>query len=389
LILGDTSGWGLFRPFYHLYGLVVYPLGADLAHGLRLLMFIAILAAPLVTVLRQVQSNAVKWLSVVWLLALSLSAYSLLYGVYLVSLQELTGMFLVALGLLSLNTAWRGAFWLLAAWTKAPFVWLYLAFGVKLLSGPRKRLATITLLLGALSFAIMAWAALNGAYTQGALNPSPWHLWMNVQNLGSYGAAFLVIAIVGLLVLLPNLRITPDALVFFVGTGLYAANLLPWNAIGYYNAPVWYLLICGFSLTVRAKQSVAVSKAALQIRGLLLGACLIAGAFLSAETIRTDVIGKNTMIVQARDWVLNDLKPNENYLLYELTEYEFDFFLRAKDPNWARPTPIRWFVNKPQPPETEGYQYVIANTEYPIPDEIRNCPAIKVWTRGFLAPLNC
>jgi hypothetical protein len=264
-----------------------------------------------------------------------------------------------------------------------------LAFGVKLLSGPRQRLAAISLLLGALSFAIMAWAALNGAYTQGALNPSPWHLWMNVQNLGSYGAAFLVTAIVGLLVLLPNLKITPDALVFFAGAGLYAVNLLPWNAIGYYNAPVWYLLICGFSLTVSAKKSVAVSKAALQIKGLLLGACLIAGAFLSAETIRTDVIGKNTMIVQARDWVLNDLKPDEHYLLYELTEYEFDFFLRAKDPNWARPTPIRWFVNKPQPPETEDYQYVIANTEYPIPDEITKCPALKVWTRGFLAPLNC
>jgi len=389
LIASDTTGWGLFRPAYHLYGLVVYPLGADIAHGLRLLMFLTVLAAPIVVAFRELKRSSLKWLAAAWLLALSFSAYSMVYGTYLVSLQELTGMFFVALGLLSHGRAGRAVFWLLAAWTKAPFIWLYLAFGTRLLFARKRLLAIVVLSVSLISLLVMSWSSLTGGYTQGRLNISPWHIWMNVQSLGSYGAAFFIVTIVGLLLFARNLSASPESLVMVSGATLYAINLLPWNTIGYYNAPVWYLLICGFALMFKKSPNYEANKTQATIAGTIIGVCLTGAISLTLETVRTDVIGKNTMVVQARDWVLQELPRDKNFILYELTEYEFDFLLREKDPTWSAPETIRWFVNQPQPPETLDYEYVIANTEYPIPEEITKCPPIKVWTRGFLAPLKC
>ena len=116
---------------------------------------------------------------------------------------------------------------------------------------------------------------------------------------------------------------------------------------------------------------------------------MAASALLAAETFRTDVFGRNQMVVEGRDWILENLQPDENYFIYDFSIDEFQFYLTEKDPTWNRETPPQWKSDQPRPPETLNADYVVATNEVPIAPELTRCPPIKVWTRGFLAPLKC
>jgi hypothetical protein len=327
-------------------------------------------------------------LAIAWVSALFLAGYTIIYGVYFVSLQEFTGMALVAGGLLSRNSYIRGFLWLLAGWTKAPFIWLSIAFGVQKISVKSRRLGLVFLSLGILSISVMALSAQLGSYTSGRLILSPWHLWANVESLGTYGALFLFVSVIGLVLLAPCIKVTGETLVLLLAALLYAANLLPWNTIGYYNAPVWFLLTCAVATAIKPSSDKAGVLTTKWTMPIMVG-CLAASGLLAAETFRTDVFGRNQMVVEGRDWILNNLQPNESYFIYDFSNAEFQFYLSEEDQTWTRDTPPQWKSGQPRPIETLDADYVVATNEVPLAPELTKCAPIKVWPRGFLAPLNC
>jgi hypothetical protein len=65
---------------------------------------------------------------------------------------------------------------------------------------------------------------------------------------------------------------------------------------------------------------------------------------------------------------------------------EFNFYVKEDFPEWdnrAERLPDNW-RNEDQPKD-----FVIVATDFGTPTDATKCPAIKVWTRGFLAPTKC
>src|SRR5256885_1375190 len=119
--------WGLFRPGWWLYAGTFYLLPAGAAHAVRLLMLGVAVAGPLALALR------VRPV-LVWAGAVVAANVSLYRGLWYVSLQELSGLCFVGLGLLARRRQWlRIAAFLCAAWFKAPFAWLLVGYGALLL----------------------------------------------------------------------------------------------------------------------------------------------------------------------------------------------------------------------------------------------------------------
>jgi hypothetical protein len=379
LVWSDTTGWGLFRPVYHFYGLVVAPLGADLAHGVRLLMFLLAMTAPVILVWRNTQRGQVRTWAIIWILSMLFSAYTILYGIYFVSLQELTGITLVALGLITRNPFARGLLWLLAAWTKAPFIWLYLFFCISQLETKNKRIARVALGLGILTVGVFVWSATNGSYTEDTLRLSIWHFWQNIQSLGTYGAAFLIVALAGSLIFAGYFNLRRDSVVLLGGAIFYALNLLPWNAIGYYNAPVWYLAVCGLAAGINRKNMTR-QHLAYKWAPAVLVVCVTASIALSAETLRTDVFGRNTMVVESRDWALTEIPTNSRLVLGNTGSEELIFYAKEANEKWTSAAITTGDVDG---------DYIFVLSDWPYPKKAELCPPIKVWTRGFLAPLKC
>jgi hypothetical protein len=350
-------------------------------------MYLVALAAPLLLMNLKTPVRSHK-LFAVWLLALGLANYTMIYGIYFVSLSELTAIFLVALGLFMPKPTLKILFFLLAALAKAPFIWLVFTYTVYLmLKTSTRRTGLLGFALSGLSLGAIVFASQSGHYGDN-LTLNPWHFYGNLELLGTYGAPFLFILLIGIFLFISYLRPHPMTWVLLISAFLFAGNMLAWNTIGYYNSPIWFLLTSAVATALKGDSTSTKTLSTKWSAPIMVG-CLIAAIFLAAETFRTDVFGRNQMVTEGRDWILENLKATESYFIYDFSNHEFQFYLTEKNPTWNKDTPPQWKSGQPRPPETLNADYVVATNEVPLAPELTKCPPIKVWTRGFLAPLKC
>lgn len=231
--------WGLFRPSYWAYPPIIYLLSPTSAHVVRLLLVLLALAGPLVHFYRQGARGA--RLAMVALLLLA-AASSLYIGLFLVSLQELSGLAAIGVGLLIPNRWGRLVAWTVAAWFKSPFAWLLIGQAVADWRRGERRLATANLILGGGTLVLAFVAARGGSYTARYVL-DPMGIWSNAQRLIEPMNALLLLSVVWwIAVTQGRLRRNSDTLVFGIGWAGYTAQLLPWGVTAYYMGPISFLL---------------------------------------------------------------------------------------------------------------------------------------------------
>lgn len=241
MIIVDLE-WGLFRPAYWAYPLV-YSLPIGLAHGLRLLIVLAAVALPLLVLRRR------NWPPAGMVMGLALMAVASLWlydGLVLLSIQEVTGAALVAVGVVARSSRLRTVAWLLAAWFKSPFAWLLVGQAIMLWREGRRRQALATAGLG-LGTLIAAWLfARVGGYTADRATFDYgffWRMSQNVVKLLDWDTALVLAAVVWWLIWTGvRLHVRGLAMAVAVGWAGYTLQMLPWGVTGYYRGPILYLL---------------------------------------------------------------------------------------------------------------------------------------------------
>ncbi|MEP7055991.1 MAG: hypothetical protein ABI912_12170 [Actinomycetota bacterium] len=289
----SDRSWGLFRPAYQFWNTLFYLTNPALAHGIRLIMVLLVLLVPAYTIGRD-------RITIVLAVALLAANVTLYLGLSYLSLQELTGLAFVALGLVTGDRR-RSVLWLIAAWFKTPFVWLFLAWSVYLLI-KGKKWAWINLAVGVATVWLAAEASRRGSYTQGfslanvraAIKTAiPLFFWPGVVGLASVVA------------LRPRLRTLawrdPLAWVLLVGGALYLGNLLPWgHADSYYGAPPIWLMSVGVMRIIwpaeRGTYRLARPIAAVATVVAVLGAVHV------SRKMTTQQLNRNAAVVGVRDW---------------------------------------------------------------------------------------
>lgn len=248
--LFDVTSWGLFRPAYWLWQAVFYLLPVGPAHAVRVVMLACAAAGP-VLALRRRWTGPRRRAATAWAAAAVLVDGSLWFGLWYPSLQELDGLCFVGLGLAAgrRRPLLRLACFLVAAWFKAPFGWLLLAYGLLLLIIERRPWYGIpATVLGAGTLLAATLLARDGSYTSEMVFDTD-HLISSATSIAyACGPAALVVLLGAIGLGGPARRegggdALPVALLLG-GLG-YAANLLPWHVGGYYPAPVVYLLTGG------------------------------------------------------------------------------------------------------------------------------------------------
>jgi hypothetical protein len=212
-----------------------------------------------------------------WSAAAVLVDGSLWFGLWYPSLQELDGLCFVGLGLAAgrRRPLLRLACFLVAAWFKAPFGWLLLAYGLLLLIIERRPWYGIpATVLGAGTLLAATLLARDGSYTSEMVFTTG-HLVSSATSLAyACGPAALVVLVGAIGLSGPagsrpagsgpdgeaGRLVDPDGRRQWGGDALpaalalgglgYAGNLLPWHVGGYYPAPAVYLLTAGAVLMV-------------------------------------------------------------------------------------------------------------------------------------------
>lgn len=308
--------WGLFRPLYWVYAATFYLLGAPAAHGLRMLLFVLAIVVPVAVVHRRARANGGRAALLALWAGLVLLANSTLYeGLSLLSLQELSGVALVALGLLAERRAWvRSLLWLGAAWFKAPFVWLGLGWGVVLLRRGERVKGGVTCLAALATLAAAAAFARHGSYThQFGLGSAA--LGRDARDLVTAMRVPGAVALAGMVgLLISPLRVVPrdgTAAALAVGGIGYLANMLPWGLGSYYPSPVIWLLSTAALLAIAGSERPAESRQALarpRLQTALLGVGLIVAVALSgrltAKTVSMEY-DRNASLAGLRDWAVS------------------------------------------------------------------------------------
>lgn len=291
----NDRSWGLFRPAYHAFTTLFYLTNPAIAHGIRLAMLLAVLLIPAVRIGR----DTVTTLLAFAVLAANVTLYM---GLSYLSLQELSGLTFVAIGLLSEAPRRRSVLWLVAALFKTPFIWLFLAWSVYLLF-QRKRWAWLNIVIGVTTVWLAASASRNGTYTQGISSANlpagiksaiPLFFWPGVVGLAS------VIA------LRPRWRTLrwrdPMVWVLLVGGALYLGNLLPWgHADSYYGAPpIWLMSVGVMRLVWPAERGTYRFARPVTVCTTL--AALVGGTYV-CQKMTLQQIHRNAAVVGARDFV--------------------------------------------------------------------------------------
>lgn len=302
LAAADT-GWGLFRPLWYVYGAVFYFADPGLAHGIRMVMFLAAVAIPALVVGRRSDGSR-DYALVAWAAALLLLNSQLFQGLSFLSLQELTGVAFVALGLSTSHTGRRALAFLAAAWMKTPFVWLLLAYAAYLMLSRRTRTqGALAAVASVVTLGLAVLAAKRGTYTT-SYQLDIAHMVQTLTGSVSLFAWPAVGAVLGAVLLRVDLRHlrwrTPMFAVFLLGGLGYFATLLPWGTTAYYGAPVVYLLsVAGlFLLSASVRSRVQVRRPVVAVA--------LALALLAAVRM-TFVMGtiqyeRNATVVGLRDW---------------------------------------------------------------------------------------
>jgi len=235
---GDLD-WGLFRPSYWVYPSLFYLLTPEWAHVVRLIMAFVAIGGPLLYFHRE----GLRGPQFVFAAALLIAASSSLYvGLFLVSLQELSGAALVGIGLASRNRYLRLVAWTLAAWFKSPFAWLLIGQAIVDWRNGKRTLAASNGALGVVTLGLATVMARQGGYTAG-YQLDPFRIWNNLQVLLEPMNSLLLVALVWwILVTRSKLKLRNESWVFLIGWIGYTAQLLPWYVSAYYMGPISYLL---------------------------------------------------------------------------------------------------------------------------------------------------
>lgn len=314
----DDLAWGLFRPVYWLYCATFYLLNPPLAHAVRALFFLIAVVAPAVVAHRRTtDAAAFHRAGVVVLVAAVTAANSAMYeGLSFLSLQELTGLALVGLGLmLEDRPIGRSITWIAAAWLKAPFVWLAIAWGGVLLLRRRWAVGATTLAVGFATVVAAAWFAHHGSYTTNRFTLSAAQAEATLKSVRHYVLAPGAV----LLAALVALRATPRRWAWRDGTSValvlgglgYLATMLPWGYAGsYYPAPFIWMLTTGVLLAVvaagperaellwprdRGRQALRLVQAG------AIAAAVAATLVVSSHMVRQEY-QRNAAVVHVRDW---------------------------------------------------------------------------------------
>ncbi len=335
--------WGLFRPVFWVFIPFFYLLPVGAAHALRAAMLVTAVAGAMVAVSRGHQGPQ-RLVPVFWAGLAVLADTSIFAGVYYPSTQELTGLSLLGLGLFARRRpALRLVAWLCAAWFKAPFAWLLLAYGLLLLWRRRDRVLGLAYtVLGAGTLAVLALAARTGSYSQGNLSFT-WQVFrLNLTKAAGLAGPAVIVLLVGALLLgarfsLGGLRRPgrddppgpdPLAAALLLGGLGYLANLIFWRTGSYYASGFIYPLTVGTLLAVRQVAPLS------RVR---LAAALAVPALVAAPTIRTglrDTWQHNQQVVGLRDCVLG--LPGAPVIGYNRGEawQRLDFVAHQAEPDW-------------------------------------------------------
>ena len=332
--------WGLFRPSYWAYPSFIYSLSAEFAHVIRLFMAFVAIGGPLVYFRR----TGIRGSQFMFASALLLAAGSSLYiGLFLISLQELSGAAFVGLGLALRNRWLRFIAWTIAAWFKAPFAWLLIGQAIVDWRRGRRALAITNGAIGAGTLGIAALLAQNGSYTK-SYGFDPFMIWHNLQVLLEPMNSLLLVALVWwLLITRTRLNFGLSSLGFLVGWLGYTAQLLPWFVSAYYMGPISYLFgiflistLPTHALHLKKSRSAIALSAPITIAAILVSSPLILGFQIqnAMKTFQDCLIDRpgTTSILQGNLVYLTSSPEGPIRLQQNL---------RLLDPNWTGEVTLR------------------------------------------------
>jgi len=374
---GDLGDF--FRPVSSFYPFFIYQFSPEIARGIRLIFLLVAFASVLRLTLRR-GVTALRNPFLIWVTALLLANTSLYHGLWAPSVQELTGVFLLSLFLLINNVYLRAALLVLVALTKEPFIWLPLIYAFYVYFTDKRTKFAIGLgAVGTALVALLLRAYNSGGYVSGRLDAfNPWRWHENLTQLFGASALFFLVLIVGLLVLKNELTFSRQATLMGAFSLSYLLSLMPFSTVGYFSGPGLFMgAAFAACLTPKALKPGKTSWA--QMSPLLIA--LLLSALATVEFLRAEVFGRNTMVVELRDWVIGELPSGKSLGLINLSINELGFIISEKDPT-AEPLLVAWF------PETQ-VDYIFVGLDASFPPGLTDCPATYVWTKGFLAPLKC
>jgi hypothetical protein len=330
------KSWGLFRPTFWVFTGTFYLLPVGLAHAVRVGMVVCALAGPLVLVGKRFTGGP-RVAMLVWTAAALFAGGELFVGIWYPSLQETSGLCFVGLGLLATNRrpVVRALCWLAAAWFKAPFAWLLLAYGLALcLRRQTRKVGIVTSLVSLGTLAAASLMARGGTYTS-HLNFSVPTVKGNLNGGFAMLVAPLLVVVAGLAALRPRTELSlardkdPTALVLLAGGAGYLANLLAWNVGSYYAGPYVYLLTLGviFAVVEIGTQALWRLGAALVVPVLLAGFFFVSTAQAGHDRMAT-VAGLRDCMLRLPDGSVAGTNRHEAWV-------RLDYIVREHRPNWT------------------------------------------------------
>lgn len=351
---GDVA-WGLFRPAYWLYPSFVYWLPIGAAHLVRLFLLVVAISGPLVVLRRR----GAEWrvLTVAGAVMLS-GATTLMFGLFNVSLQELSGAAFVGLGLWMRGPWARIALWTVAAWFKSPFAWLLVGQAIVLWRVGRRRAALASAGLAAVTLLTAAVMARGGGYT-GAY-ASDRVLSVVMANLSLLVDPNLIVPMVltAWWLVLTRQRPVLDSAGVALGVGFvgYTLQMLPWGVSGHYQGGIAYLLT-GF-LALLLTDAYAVSRARLRLAVLIPVLVATPIAVLSVWS----VLEKNARFRGLTECLV--AHPNGSFIVSKSFGVEASDRLaqnaRLSDPGWAG---VVVFEDAPLTEAASGDLLVVSSAE--------------------------
>ncbi|GAA5200982.1 hypothetical protein GCM10023322_80040 [Rugosimonospora acidiphila] len=330
---GDRA-WGLFRPTFWVFTGTFYLLPVGAAHAVRIAMVLCAIIGPLVPIARRFHGGPRVGM-LIWTTAVVVAGGELFVGIWYPSLQETSGLCFIGLGFLATRRHWpRVLAWLAAAWFKAPFAWLLLAYGLVLCrKRETRRLGIVTSLVSLGTLAAATLLARSGSYTS-KLDFSPHNVRVNLDlSVGMFAAPLLVV-VAGLVLLRPRIDISiagdkdPTAVVLLLGGAGYLANLLAWNVGGYYAGPYVYLLTLGvvFAVTGIGTTNPRWMTAALVVPVLMAGFFLHDTAVEGYDRLAT-VTGLRDCVLRLPDGAVTGTNRHEAWV-------RLDYIVREHKPDW-------------------------------------------------------
>jgi hypothetical protein len=323
--------WGLFRPAYWVYVAAFYQLPVGPAHAVRVAMLVCAFAGAVAAVVDG-SAGARRLLLGGWTLLAIAANGAIFMGVWYPSLQELSGLCFVGLGLLARRHPWLlVACWAVAAWFKSPFSWLLLAYGLLLCRQRGTRAPGVAALLVAVpTLGAAALLARGGHYTNDVATLDPGAIRAHAETaFGLLGPPALVL-LAGALVFRSRPGSTGNPLAWALlagGTG-YLANMLLWRTDAYYAGPYLYLLTLGGLLLLRDIQPVP----GWRLAGLVVPV-LIAGEVAGFSALTGWYTHAN--VTGLRDCMLR--LPPGSVIGFNRVEgwARLDSIVRARDPGWT------------------------------------------------------